>query len=136
MGMKSLEQLRDMLCMELDEIADKGELSAGDLDTAHKLTDTIKNIDKIEMLESGDYSEDGGWEARGNYSRADNYPMNPVSYGRMSRSGERGSSYARGRYSRADGMEHIAVKLRELMRDGNLNARQQETIKAALKEME
>lgn len=134
MSMRSLEQLREMLCRELDEIAEKGELSAGALDTTHKLTDTIKNIDKIEMLEDGDYSEDGGWEARGNYSRTDGY--HPSSYGRMSRNSERDSSYARGRYSRADGMEHIAGKLREMLQAGNLNARQQETIKSVLKEIE
>ena len=55
MGMKSMYNLRDMLCKELDEIARKGELGAGDLDIAHKLTDTIKNIDKIETLEEGGY---------------------------------------------------------------------------------
>ena len=31
--MKHLEDLRDTLCRELDEIAGKGELSAGALDT-------------------------------------------------------------------------------------------------------
>lgn len=40
MSMKNLETLQDMLCDELDEIAQKGEMSAGDLDTVHKLTDT------------------------------------------------------------------------------------------------
>ena len=51
MGMKSMYELRDMLCKELDELIRKGELGAGDLYIAHKLTDTIKNIDKIEMME-------------------------------------------------------------------------------------
>lgn len=50
MGMKTLYKLKDMLCQELDEIADKGDLGAGDLDIAHKLTDTVKNIYKIEAL--------------------------------------------------------------------------------------
>ena len=50
MGMRSFYKLKDMLCQELDEIAEKGELGAGDLDIAHKLTDTVKNIYKIEML--------------------------------------------------------------------------------------
>ena len=51
MSMKVMYDLKDMLCAELDEIGKKGEMSAGDLDTVHKLTDTIKNIDKIMMLE-------------------------------------------------------------------------------------
>ena len=53
MGMKSMYELRDMLCKELDELIRKGELGAGDLDIAHKLTDTIKNIDKIEAIPGG-----------------------------------------------------------------------------------
>ena len=53
---------------ELDEISRKPELGAGDLEIIHKLTDTIKNIDKICMLEDGDgYSEavDGSDYGRG-----------------------------------------------------------------------
>ena len=50
MGTRTLYKLKDMLCQELDEIADKGDLGAGDLDIAHKLTDTVKNIYKIEAL--------------------------------------------------------------------------------------
>lgn len=61
----SMSKLRKMLCSELDEIASKPELSAGDLETLDKLTDTIKNIDKIEMLDQGgDYSQRGDWETR------------------------------------------------------------------------
>ena len=45
--MKHWEELRDTLCRELDEIAEKGELSAGDLETVDKLTHTMKNLDKI-----------------------------------------------------------------------------------------
>ena len=79
MSKRVLYDLKDMLCAELDEIGKKGEMSAGDLETVHKLTDTIKNIDKITMLEEGgysrdeDYSRDGDWSAnmRGHYSMDD-----------------------------------------------------------------
>lgn len=54
---KNMEKLRKLLCNELDEIAEQGELSAGDLETVHKLTDTVKNIDKIDMLEDDGYSQ-------------------------------------------------------------------------------
>ena len=37
--MEYMDKLRDKLCDELDEIARKPEMSAGDLETAHKLTD-------------------------------------------------------------------------------------------------
>ena len=66
-----MHELKEKLCEELEEIARKPEMSAGDLEAAHKLTDTIKNIDKIEMLEEDDgYSRAGNWEAdmRGTYA--------------------------------------------------------------------
>ena len=55
-----MHRIKEMLMKELKEYESKGKLSAGDLETIHKLTDTVKNIDKIEMLEGGEgYSEDG-----------------------------------------------------------------------------
>ena len=72
--MEYMDKLRDKLCDELDEIARKGELGAGDLEIVHKLTDTIKNLDKIEILEEdGGYSQAGDWEARGSYERGSSY---------------------------------------------------------------
>ena len=65
--MYDLRNLREMLCKELDEIADKREMSAGDLDAIQKLTSSIKNTYKIEMAEDGGYSRDGEWE--GGYAR-------------------------------------------------------------------
>ena len=108
MGMKALYDLRDMLCSELDEIAHKGEMSAGDLETVHKLTDTIKNIDKIEMLESDGYSRsDGGvWTSRGNYGRGSSYAR-------------RGTHYVRGHYSRDDGRDAMLRRVQEMMDDAD-----------------
>lgn len=66
--MEKLYDLKDKLCEELEEFARKQEMGAGDLEVIHKLTDTIKNIDKICMLEEeGGYSEavDGGDYGRG-----------------------------------------------------------------------
>lgn len=108
MGMKALYDLRDMLCSELDEIAHKGEMSAGDLETVHKLTDTIKNIDKISMLESDGYSRsDGGmWPSRGNYGRGSSYAR-------------RGTHYVRGHYSRDDGRDAMLRRVQEMMDDAD-----------------
>lgn len=127
--MKSLYDLKDKLCMELDEIAGKPDLSAGDLETVHKLTDTIKNIDKIALLESdGDigYSRHGGdWEARGRYDDDGN------SYARH---------YVRGHYSRdgrmmysRDGKKRMEAELEDLMRSADVE--QREIIRRALDEM-
>ena len=49
--MDKLYDIKEKLCEELEEYARKQELGAGDLEVLHKLTDTIKNIDKIAMLE-------------------------------------------------------------------------------------
>lgn len=103
MSMNAMYEIRDMLCKELDEIARKGELSAGDLEAVHRLTDTIKNIDKIEMLEHDGYSGGGDWEAdlRGTYGRGNSYRHRD----RM------------GRYSRTDAHEHMKKQLEDMMRN-------------------
>lgn len=85
--MKALYELKEKFEMELEELARKGELGAGDLELAHKLTDTIKNIDKICALE-----EDGGYSEAGDYEGG--------SYGRGSSYANRGKHYVRGHYSR------------------------------------
>lgn len=99
MGMRALDELREKFCAELEEIARKPEMSAGDLETVHKLTDTVKNIDKIYcMEEDGGYSQAGDWEARGRMSgRYDN----GNSYA------NRGQHYVRGHYSRAAGRDRM-----------------------------
>ena len=121
MSMKAMHDLRDMLCKELDEIAAKREMNAGDLETVHKLTDTIKNIDKIEMLEDDGYSNDGEWRAdmRGSYGRND--------YTR------RGEHYVRSHYSRDDGRESMMRKMEEIMRDAT--GEQREIIRRAMDEL-
>ena len=43
--MHKMEELKEMLCEELDKITKKGELSAGSLDVVDKLTHSIKSID-------------------------------------------------------------------------------------------
>ncbi len=91
MSMKAMYDLRDMLCKELEEIARKGELGAGDLDIVHKLVGTIKNIDKIELMEDEGYSRDGDWAAdvRGTYGRNVSYRgRHRDSHGRYSRTGD------------------------------------------------
>lgn len=108
MSMKAMYDLREMLCKELDEIVRKGELGAGDLEIVHKLVSTIKNIDKIEMMESeGGYSGGGDWSAdmRGTYGRGSSY-----------RGHHRDSM---GRYSRADANEQMRGKLEEMMHDAD-----------------
>lgn len=100
--MQYLDKLEDKLCEALEGMAGSKLASAGELDVVHKMTDTIKNIEKIKMLK-----EDSGYSER--YSRA------------YDRSYDRGNSYKRdsmGRYSR-DGysrggaQEHLEKAMQE-----------------------
>lgn len=127
MSTRTLYEIKDMLCRELDEYAEKGELSAGSLETIHKLTDTIKNIDKIYMIDkNGGYSSDGEWEAYGTYdmgnSRNSSYNgtsrdgrrNNSSNSGASYRGGNRrGTHYVRSHYSRDDARDMIMGELRE-----------------------
>lgn len=114
MSKKAIYDLRDMLCKELDEIARKGELGAGDLDIAHKLVSTIKNIDKIEMLEDDGYSRDGGYSRR--YSRDGDWQSDMRgAYDRDMSNARRGTHYVRGHYSRDGAMDNMKRQLQEML---------------------
>ena len=120
--MHYMHDLKDLLCAELEDYAEKGKksgkMSMGDLDSIHKLTDTVKNILKIDLMESEDgYSEDGHYMGDGR--------IYGTSYDDEMRRGG-GYSYARGRgryakrdsmgrYSRDDGYMRRDVRN---MRDG------------------
>ena len=133
--MEYMDKLRDKLCDELDEIARKPEMSAGDLETAHKLTDTIKNIDKIAMLEEdGGYSQAGDWEmeGRGSYNRGSSYRgRKRDSMGRYSREG----NYSRRMYSRGDAKEHMMMELEEAM-NAATSERDKDIIRRAMSQLE
>ena len=124
-----MHELKEKLCEELEEIARKPEMSAGDLEAAHKLTDTIKNIDKIEMLEEDDgYSRAGNWEAdmRGTYARGPSYRgRKRDSMGRYSRDG---------RYSRHASPD-MMDKLQTMM-DNASTERERDAIRRLMNEME
>lgn len=97
-----MHKIKEMLMEELKEFEKKSDLKAGDLETIHKLTDTVKNIDKIEMLEDGEggYSEAGGWMADGRmYGTYDH----GSSYARGRGRGRNAKRDSMGRYSREDG---------------------------------
>lgn len=102
--MENLHKMKELLERELDGYCKRGELSAGSLDVIHKITDTIKNIDKIMMLEGG-----------GEYSRGGGRPIlhdNWDSYG-----GPRaGTHYVAGYYRREDGDGYTREDGRDVMR--------------------
>ena len=138
--MHYMQDLKDLLCAELEDYAEKGKksgkMSMGDLESIHKLTDTVKNILKINMLEEdGGYSEDGhymgegriygtsyesGYSERGgsSYARGRGRYAKRDSMGRYSR--DDGMMYRggmRGGYSRDDGKHYMMEQLEEMMEE-------------------
>lgn len=119
--MENMHKLKDTLCRELDEFARRDSIESYDLDTIHMLTDTIKNLDKIEMLEDGGYSQARGGGNRGGmrtYAR----DGEGGGYGYEDSFGDNdGYSMARrrrderGRYSRDDGRDDMVNRLEEMM---------------------
>ena len=143
--MEYIEKIKKMLCKELDEYAMKQKLTGGDLDMIWKLTDTVKNLDKIEMLEDGN-SYDGYSEMRehpymggssyargrgryakrdsmGRYSSDDRMSYDNYSEERMDR-----------RYSRDDAKDHLMDKMGEMMTSAN--EEQREILKDAMRKIE
>lgn len=140
-----MHKIKEKLMEEIYELEDKlgkstGKMSSSDLEMLHKLTDTVKNIDKIEMLEDGGgYSEESAWMADGrmygasydggsSYARGRGRNAKRDSMGRYSRDG--GSSYndgmmrggdssyardGRGGYSRDGASEHLINKAQEML---------------------
>lgn len=136
--MHYMHDLKDLLCAELEDFAEKGKkagkMSMGDVEVIHKLTDTVKNILKIDMLEEETgYSEDGHYMGEGriygtsyddgmhreggySYARGRGRYARRDSMGRYSRDG--GMSYRggmRGGYSREEGKEYMMESIEELM---------------------
>lgn len=138
--MDKLYELKDKLKSELDKIARKPDLSAGDLDAAHKLTDTIKNINKICMMEEDGYSEgryyDDGMDYglgtslanRGRHLVRSHYSRDGGSDGYSERRD------ARGRYSHDGGRTEMMHHLEMAMETANEQDR--ENIKRWMRQLE
>ena len=114
--MHYMHDLKDLLCAELEDYAEKGKksgkMSMGDLESIYKLTDTVKNILKIDMLEDeSGYSEDSAYMGEGRISG--------TSYDDGMRRGA-GYSYARvrGRYAKRDSMGRYSRDDGYMRRDG------------------
>ena len=141
--MHYMEDLKDLLCAELKDYAEKGkrsgELSKADVEVIDTVLNSVKNIYKIDKYkeEMEGYSEDGhymgegriygtsyesGYSERGgsSYARGRRYARRD-SMGRYSR--DYGMSYARdgrgmrGGYSRDEGKHYMMEQLEEMMEE-------------------
>lgn len=101
--MKTYDNIKNMLCDELEEIAKKKELTTNSLEVLYKGIDIIKDIETIHAMEQeypeDGYSRDGGY-SQGYFGRMPYYMYDDG----MSMSN--GNSYARGRgrYANRDSM--------------------------------
>ena len=148
--MEYIEKIKKMLCKELDEYAMKQKLTGGDLDMIWKLTDTVKNLDKIEMLEDdGGYSEARGGMRGRSYMGGSSYDDDMMYSERQGRgrnarrdrmgrySSDMGDDYSERmdrRYSRDDAKDHMMNKLGEMMTSAD--EEQREILKDAMRKIE
>lgn len=140
-----MEQLKQMLTKELEEIASKGKMTAGELDTVDKLTHSLKSLETIMAM--GEYSNEGGSYGGsygrsygGSYNSYEGGMSNEGSYGRgrggNSRGGSYGGSYARNRGGRSRGYsrDNMMEELQELMEDAETE-QEREAIRRCIEQM-
>lgn len=135
------EGLRSKLSMSLKELNKTGKLSGAALNELHMVTDTIKNLDKIEALEDGDYSEATDFMGEGrmygtSYARGRRGNVKRDNMGRYSR----GDGYDTTRrysrndgYSYGDGKEDMMAELEEMME--NADGSHREAIRRCMEEI-
>lgn len=135
-----MDELKEMLYCELDELTKGGKLSTGSLEAIGDILDAIKDISTIEAMEMGyssEYSNEGGNSMRGNY-------RDGSMRGGYYRDGsyEGGGSYARrrnrlgqfSRYSREGESDQLVEKLEKLMGD-TTNGGDREQIRQSVMEV-
>ena len=147
--MKYIEKIKEMLCTELEVYSKKNAITPTDLERIHKLTDTVKNLDKILLLEEDEYEMGGSSYARGRGRNAKRDLIGRYSIdGDMHYEHHRGTSYdddmsyARGgrgrRYSRDDGYSNASDEmmsmLGEMMEDAN--PKEREALKECMRALE
>lgn len=111
--MHYMHDLKDLLCSELEDYAEKGKksgkMSTADIEVIDTVLNSVKNIYKIDKYkeEMEGYSEDGHYMGEGRI------------YGTSYDGYDRGASYARGRgrYAKRDSMGRYSRDGRS-MRDG------------------
>ena len=138
--MKVYDQIKEMLCDELEEIAKKKELTTNSLDVIYKSVDIIKDLATVRAMEqeypSEGYSKDSGY-SQGYYHRMPYYMYDDIG---MSHD----NSYARGRNAQRDSMGRYSSydgysgdtreELNRLMNTAQ-NEREREAIRKALDSM-
>ena len=137
-----MHKIKEMLMNELYEYEEKakkmpnGKISTQELEKIHKLTDTVKNICKMDALERDEgYSEDTDFmgegrmygvsyargrtrakrDSMGRYSSDGGYSQDDMSYARGGNRGNMGGRSYRGGMSYDGAKEHLMKKAEEML---------------------
>ena len=145
--MEYIEKIKKMLCRELEKFSMKTDLTVTDLEKIHKLSDTIKNLDKIKLLSEEDgegYSEARMGRGGSRYSYDDEMMYSERrgrgrnakrdSMGRYSSEGGYAEDYRGGMYSYDDAKDHMMSALGEAMEGASPNER--EILKDCMRKLE
>ena len=155
--MDYMHDLKDLLCSELEDYAEKGKksgkMSTADIQLIDTVLNSVKNIHKINKYEEeGGYSEDTDFMGEGrmygtsyddgmhgdgvySYARGRRYAKRD-SMGRYSRDdGMRYRGGMRGGYSRDDGKEYMMEQLEEMMEQAQKPA-EREALKKCMQALE
>ena len=141
--MKHLEELKESIKRELEKFAKQGDVSVGTLEKIHKLSDTYKNLCKIEALESDEgYSEARG--GRGGYYMHGSSYDDDMMYSERRGRGKNAKRDSMGRYSsdsgydggysRHDAKDWMMSQLGEMMEDAD--PKEREALKECMRAIE
>lgn len=141
--MKHLEELKESIKRELEKFAKQGDVSVGTLEKIHKLSDTYKNLCKIEALESDEgYSEARG--GRGGYYMHGSSYDDDMMYSERRGRGRNAKRDSMGRYSsdsgydggysRHDAKDWMMSQLGEMMEDAD--PKEREALKECMRAIE
>lgn len=141
--MKHLEELKESIKRELEKFAKQGDVSVGTLEKIHKLSDTYKNLCKIEALESDEgYSEARG--GRGGYYMHGSSYDDDMMYSERRGRGRNAKRDSMGRYSsdggyeggysRHDFKDYAMSTLGEMMEDAD--PKEREALKECMRAIE
>ena len=127
--MDAYYELKEMLCQELEDLVQKGELSAGALDAVDKLTHSIKSLVTIIAMEEGGYSNEGSYDGyNGNGGN-----MTGGSYMRGNSGRRVGRMYGGRRYSRDEAKDEVMRHLEKAM--NGASGEQRKIIQDAVEEL-
>ena len=132
-----MDELKEMLYCELDEMTKAGELSMGSVKAIGEILDAIKDIETIEAMSEGGYSgEEGGNSMRGRYYRdgyyRDGYAREGSYEGNSYRKRNRMGQFSR--YSREGESDKLVEKIETLM-DDTTNGGDREKIRNQIMEV-